>query len=112
MNHPDTASLNDQALELIDCGDLSGARILYERICALDAQDARARMMLGAIFAEAGDLTGAENFLRQSLALQPAYPAALGYTLLTVNIRNPFSVGEDAIPIGISPFPATESSAN
>ena len=87
MNHPDTASLNDQALELIDCGDLSGARILYERICALDAQDARARMMLGAIFAEAGDLTGAENFLRQSLALQPTYPAALGYLAKVLHAR-------------------------
>src|SRR5210317_461445 len=33
-------------------------------------------------------------------------------TLLTVNMTNPFSLGEDAIPIGISPFPVTESSAN
>ncbi len=71
MNRSGTASLAEKALELIKRGDLVAARSLYEQICALDAQDAQARMMLGTIQARTGDLTGAENMLRQALALQP-----------------------------------------
>lgn len=79
MSQPDTATLTDQALDLIDRGDLPGARTLYEQICALDRQNADARMMLGVIHMESGDLAGAESFLRQALVLQPAFPEALSY---------------------------------
>lgn len=71
MNHPSTATLTEKALELIKRGDLAAAKGLYEQICALDSQDAKARMMLGMIQARTGDLTNAENVLRQALALQP-----------------------------------------
>jgi hypothetical protein len=32
--------------------------------------------------------------------------------LLTVNLMKPFSTGEEAMPMGISPTPAMDSSAN
>ena len=71
MSHPGTATLTEKALELIKRGDLAAAKSMYEQICALDSQDAKARTMLGMIQARAGDLTSAENVLRQALALQP-----------------------------------------
>lgn len=76
MNHPDTGALHDQAVELIDRSDLRGARTLYEQICALDAQDAEARMMLGIIHAETGDLAEAETYLGQAVELEPDYAEA------------------------------------
>lgn len=79
MTHPDTAALSAQALDLIDRGDLPGARVLYEKICALDRQNADARMMLGVIQAESGDLRGAESLLRQAIVLQPVFPDAHFY---------------------------------
>jgi predicted O-linked N-acetylglucosamine transferase (SPINDLY family) len=79
MSQPTTADLTDQALDLIDRGDLPGANTLYEQICTLDPQNADARMMLGVIHMEFGDLAGAEASLLQALTLQPEFPEALCY---------------------------------
>jgi predicted O-linked N-acetylglucosamine transferase (SPINDLY family) len=79
MTEPLTTALTDQAIDLIDKGDLIGAKTLYEKACNLDARDADARMMLGVVQTELGDLVAAEQSLRMALDTQPDFPEALTY---------------------------------
>jgi len=79
MSNSDISALGDQAFELFDRGDLNGAKALYEKIYALDSQDAESQMMLGVIKAETGDVAGAVSLLRQVVVLAPEYADAFYY---------------------------------
>src|SRR3990167_10283515 len=71
MSDRDLHTLVQQAQSHIQRGKLSEARALYEQICRTDPRDAETRMTLGALKGELGDTAGAEDDLRQALALQP-----------------------------------------
>ena len=64
----ETDHLHDQAEAALAAGRLDDARTIYIRICELDIIDVGARMMLGAIERQKGNLEAAADHL----ALQPA----------------------------------------
>ena len=64
----ETDHLHDQAEAALAANRLDDARTIYTRICELDISDVGARMMLGAIERQKGNLeTAADHWL-----LQPA----------------------------------------
>ncbi|MBE9564230.1 MAG: tetratricopeptide repeat protein, partial [Proteobacteria bacterium] len=89
------AALKDKAFSLLDCGDKQGAQSLFEQICEQDSRDSEARMMLGVILAETGDLNAAEKHLALALDLDPDYADAYFYL---ANIQQ--SRGQFALALG------------
>lgn len=79
MSTTDTASMNDRAFQLLDCGDQQSARALFEQVCSLDPQDSEATLMIGVIQAEQGDFPSAETNIRKALELDPEYADAFYY---------------------------------
>lgn len=73
MPPPDTEGLREQALALIEAGALVQACVLFEQIARIDAQDAEARMMVGAIKGELGQTAEAIVYLRQAVEIDPDY---------------------------------------
>ena len=73
------AALKDRAFSLLDYGDKSGAQSIFEQVCEQDSHDSEARMMLGVIQAEAGDINAAEKHLMLALELDPEYADSYFY---------------------------------
>ena len=73
MQH-DSTKLEEQALTLIDIGDLVQAKALYEQICQNDSDNAEAWSMLGLLNGEVGDTQTAMQCLERALALNPDDP--------------------------------------
>src|SRR3989344_4121416 len=67
----DTRALTEQALTLIQTGNLSQARALYEQICRLDPRDAEAWMMLGNLHGRLGAYDQVVTCCRRAIELRP-----------------------------------------
>lgn len=79
MSQQDVSALNDQAFSLLGQGDRDAAKEVFERVCELDEREPEARMMLGAIHAELGNLEKAEDYLQRALAIDEKYSDAYFY---------------------------------
>ena len=67
------SQLTEKACELVQQGDLETARILFEKICIEDANNAEAWMMLGTISGEYFQLNDAIGHLEKALSINPKY---------------------------------------
>ncbi|MFK5947366.1 MAG: sulfotransferase [Methylococcales bacterium] len=79
MSKSDAAALNDKAFDQIDRGDKKGAFCLFQEVCELEPTNSEARMMIGVIQAEGGELSSAGKNLRLALELDPEYADAFYY---------------------------------
>lgn len=71
-SHPEITEIARQARSSLDAGDLTTARRLCARVCAIETGNAEAWLLLGRIHAREGNPQQAENCLRQAIALDPA----------------------------------------
>ncbi len=71
MPQQDISTLTDQALTLLESGNLTAAKSIYDKISEIDPNDADAWMMRGAINAELGNASEAISLLRQATTLAP-----------------------------------------
>lgn len=76
MQPPDNHRLREQALALIEAGELTKACTLFGQISKIDPQDVEALMMLGAIKGELGQAAEAVVYLRHAVELDPDYTEA------------------------------------
>jgi len=73
----DTSRLLDSALQMADCGDLSNARKVCEKIIELSDPVASTYYLLGLIADAEGDKEQSEQYLRKTLYLDPDHYEAL-----------------------------------
>ncbi len=76
MKQSDYDELREQALALIEVGELAQACDLFERISGFDPRDAEAQLMLGAIKRELGQTLEAVSHLRQTVKIDPDHSEA------------------------------------
>jgi len=72
----DTDLLHNQAEAAVAANRFDDARELYVRISGIDPRDSGARMMLGAIARERGELLEAVEWLRETTAMDPGFTEA------------------------------------
>jgi len=76
MTEREISEKTDQALTLLENGDLPGAKDLYQQICHTNNMDPEAWMMLGAINGELGNFGEAVSCLQKAVTLQPDHVEA------------------------------------
>ena len=76
MNAATIRNLIQQADTLLEAGRLADARAMYLQVCDLEPGHADAHFMLGAIAAESGQATVAEQELRTALTTDPTHADA------------------------------------
>ncbi len=76
MPQQDLSRLDKAAQQLLEQGDLNGAKRLYTKICELDGTSAGSWFTLGSINGELGGIEEALSCLRRALELDPDFSAA------------------------------------
>jgi tetratricopeptide (TPR) repeat protein len=74
MQTEEINQLLDRAFELVETGNLPGAKTLFEQVCQQDAGNAEAWMMCGSIDAESGNSGAAIVELKRAISLDATLP--------------------------------------
>ncbi len=88
---PQTQSMKEQALNLLQRNQLAAAKTLYREICQMNQTDWEAWHMLSAVHGMSGELAEAEACSHKVIALQPAFAGAhvnLGNALMAQGKNN------------------------
>jgi len=89
--------LHQQANAFLKGGRLLEARQLYEQICALDENNAKAWLMKGTIDGNSGKVDDAISYVKRAIAIDPGYVDAYHALARLLNLRGNIEQARDSL---------------